>query len=306
MRMSNNDTSNMEKRIAHNKPTGMTEGEKIRSWNVIERSLTISPSPFSYTAFLKRAQNKIVAGVLGILILGGSAATAYASNAKPGDLLFPVAIAKEKAQILLTGDQKKKEALRVQFAQKRLAEVRELASLINTEGEHATSSEESSIETPQALSKEETKRVDRAKHGTEVALLELRATREELQRDGNENATNAIEGIISEVSAISLETRQEKSQKNREKSNNTSEMSSGAEASISRSPETQKTEGERSDRRKTENTREYTKTDAASLAQPRQDEGIRADTQTSEEQHKEISIPTKTEASRSSSAGDEQ
>lgn len=205
----------MEKHITRNKPTSMTETEKIRSWNMIEQHLTATPAQFSYTALLKRTQSKIVAGILTTLMLLGGAATAYASNAKPGDLLFPVAIAKEKAQILLTQDRQKKEALRVEFAQKRLEEVRELAALIDTDPAYTTSSETVSDAAP-ALSKEERKRAERAKHGTAVALRELEATRDTLRRDGRDEATIAIDDIISEVQAVSLETREERKQREQE------------------------------------------------------------------------------------------
>ncbi len=193
----------MEQHIRHNKPTGMTKGEKIRSWNAIEQGLTLQSSPFSYVTFLKRAHNKIIAAILGILILGGGAATAYASNAKPGDILFPVAIAKEKTQILFAGSTEKKKALQVRFAQRRLAEVRELASLAESSEEDA-SSPNIAAGTPVTTSRESAKRKDRARHGAEVALRELHATRDILSHDENQDATNSVDDIISEVSAVSL------------------------------------------------------------------------------------------------------
>ncbi|OGZ05644.1 MAG: hypothetical protein A2845_04790 [Candidatus Lloydbacteria bacterium RIFCSPHIGHO2_01_FULL_49_22] len=231
----------MEKRITRNKPIGITEEEKIRSWNIIEQHLVAAPSPFSYTALRKRTQSKIVAGILTALVLSGGVATAYASNAKPGDLLFPIAIAKEKAQIIMTKDGQKKEALRVEFAQKRLKEVRELAALIDTDPAYATSSE-TVFDTTPALSKEETKRAERAKHGTAVALRELEATRDTLRRDGRGNATTVIDDIISEMQAVSLETREERKQRERKEGQDAREADPSRRTPRDQFQETKKSE----------------------------------------------------------------
>lgn len=196
----------MEQHIRHNKPTGMTSGERIRSWNAIEQGLTLQSSSFSYSAFLKSAQNRIIAGMVGVLILGGSAATAYASNAKPGDVLFPVTIAKEKAQIFFAGSTERKKALQMRFAQNRLAEVRELASLAET-SEVDSPGSAIATGTSIAVSEDSIKKTDRAKHGAEVALRDLNETRDILSHDENRDATNAIDDIISEVSEVSIHGR---------------------------------------------------------------------------------------------------
>lgn len=289
----------MEKHISQHKPNGMTEAEKVRSWNMIERHLTAAPSPFSYTAFLKRTQSKIAGGILAALIVSGGAATAYASNAKPGDLLFPVAIAKEKAQILVTKDRQKKEALRVEFAQKRLREVQELAALIDSNEAYATSSE-SMIDATPALSDEETKRAKRARHGTAIALRELEATRDTLRRDGRGEATAAIDDIISEVRSVSLETHKERTQRERREKKDTLETGQQSGASRDQFQRREKaqyddTEREKNDGRivspaELKGAQETEAADAPLVAEPHADDSISGSEEVpTDEQNKEVS-----------------
>ncbi|KKU79635.1 MAG: hypothetical protein UY04_C0005G0010 [Parcubacteria group bacterium GW2011_GWA2_47_7] len=202
----------MEKHIAQRRPAGMSVDEKKRVWNTIEQGLTFQSLPFSYTTLWKNTRIRFAAIIFGLLMLSGGAATAYASNAKPGDILFPVLVAQEKAQILFVGDEAKKEELRVQFAHKRLSEVRELAALadetLDDKGgaelthEDATSSRDI-VKTHVDPSLETMKREERVKRGREIALRELEVTRALFDRDGKEKSRNTIDDIITEIHAVS-------------------------------------------------------------------------------------------------------
>jgi len=195
--MSNNNLPNFETSMKNTKPAGLTDNEKEYAWSKIEAGLTTSHPSFSYRSFWRHTQSKIIAGVLGLLILGGGAATASAHNAKPGDFLFPVEIAKEKAQILLAGDQKKKEMLHIKFAEKRLSEVRSLTALVSASSTIATTT------TPApTLPKDLAKKIERAERGITIALAELNETRKILADSGNTNATLVIDDIIEELKGV--------------------------------------------------------------------------------------------------------
>jgi hypothetical protein len=76
-----------------------------------------------------------------VLLVGTGAGTvAAAGSAKPGDTLFPVAVAVENAQIALASSQDKSK-LRVRFAEKRIAQITEI---LDTAAREQSASEESS------------------------------------------------------------------------------------------------------------------------------------------------------------------
>lgn len=211
----------MEKRLSEQRPNGMSSEEKKHSWNAIERELVPRSAPFLYKTLSHNVHRKVAAGIFGLLILSGGAATAYANGAKPGDILFPVLVVQEKAQILFAGNTQKKEDLRVHFANKRLSEVRELESLANAEDNQRLSQESqtgSSTKPEYARddnshnSLEAEKRIERAKRGANIALAELRDTREELHKSGNKNRTKEIDSIISEVMLVAEQPRRSERQ----------------------------------------------------------------------------------------------
>jgi hypothetical protein len=203
--MSSNNLPDFETAMKHTKPAGLTDNEKEYAWSKIEAGLTTSSSSFSYRSFWKHAQSKIIAGVVGLVILGGGAATASAHYAKPGDFLFPIEIAKEKAQIFLAGDEKKKETLHIKFAEKRLSEVRALAAILHASSTLATTtgSSTTSTTTPTpVLPKNLAKKIERAERGITIALAQLSETRKTLADAGNTNATLILDDIIEELKGV--------------------------------------------------------------------------------------------------------
>jgi hypothetical protein len=64
----------------------------------------------------------VTAGFVILGLLGGTVITAYASEALPGDTLYPTKITIERAQILFSPEQKKKD-LQLAFADRRMKEV---------------------------------------------------------------------------------------------------------------------------------------------------------------------------------------
>jgi hypothetical protein len=210
--MSHNNLSDLETRVKNSKPAGLTDHEKEYAWSKIEAGLTAPVPKFSYLTLFKRAQSRFVAGMVGLLILGGGAATAYAHNAKPGDFLFPVEIVKEKTQIFLAGSEKKREVLHIKFAEKRLAEVRELTALAAVVQNQSTASTTVATSTgagvasttapAPALSKNDMKKIARAEHAITIALDELLKTRNKLATAGNVNAAFVIDDIIEELKGV--------------------------------------------------------------------------------------------------------
>lgn len=195
--------------MKHIKPKGLTDHEKEYAWSKIEAGLTAPVHKFSYVALFKRAQSKFIAGVVGLLILGGGAATASAHNAKPGDFLFPIEIAQEKAQIFFAGDEKKKEVLHIKFAEKRLSQVRELALLAGDTQATSSVAVTATSGTTTASTTGSTsgntgdmRKIERAARAMTIALAQLTETRDALVNAGNTNAAFVIDDIIAEMKGI--------------------------------------------------------------------------------------------------------
>ncbi len=204
--MLHNNLFNIEKHLGVTKPVGMSHDEKIRSWNAIEGMLLPHATAFSYMYFWRRTQSRIIAIVLGLLVLGGGATTAFANNAQPGDILFPVAIVGEKAQILFTVDQKTKESLRIKFAEKRLTQIKELrtqSAKTQATGVLATSTNTvillATTTDQRSYISDESPKKSRTEKAVVVALTELEETRSVLLAKGNADAVSIIDDIIDEI-----------------------------------------------------------------------------------------------------------
>jgi hypothetical protein len=74
-------------------------------------------------------QLALVAVILACLVVGGSGVALASQSTLPGERLYPVKIALEGVELLVTTDPAEKIQLHSQFAQARLAEIQELATL---------------------------------------------------------------------------------------------------------------------------------------------------------------------------------
>ncbi len=183
------------------RPEGMTDIEKLHTWSKIESQLT-TPVPFSYRAVMMRMRRRSVAVILGCSLLLGGATTAFAHNAMPGDILFPLTIATEEAQIFLASDNKKKEVLRIKFAEKRLAQVRELASTMTTPTTGAQGGTGTTSIATTTLPASEQKKIARTERALAVALSELEKARTTLAENGSDEARFIMDDIIKEMRGV--------------------------------------------------------------------------------------------------------
>ncbi|OGZ12294.1 MAG: hypothetical protein A2942_00875 [Candidatus Lloydbacteria bacterium RIFCSPLOWO2_01_FULL_50_20] len=208
--MSTNDLSKIEASMKKLQPVNLSEAEKAYAWSKISAGVEAPSLKFSYFSLWKRARSKVIAGTLGVLLLGGTAVTAGAHYAMPGDLLFPVEIAKEKTQIFLANDQRKKDQLHIKFSEKRLSQVRELAALayLNASGAGTTTvavntgTSTLSTTTPGTIAKGVLKKIARAEKAMAIALAQLTETRATLVAKGNIDGVLVIDDIINELKGV--------------------------------------------------------------------------------------------------------
>lgn len=219
---------NLEQHMRDMRPDGLSAEERGRVWGAIAAATAKKRAVRDTIAVLpRRLFAKTVALVVLFGLLLGGAATASAHNAMPGDWLFPVKIAAERAQILLARDTQKKEALRIKFAEARLAEVRTLldatvadpavssalASSTSQTGQSAaatttaTSTQSGGSGTGTSTSETVTlflpaqavKKIERTERAIEIALRELEATRAKLATEGSATGVLVLDEIIAEL-----------------------------------------------------------------------------------------------------------
>lgn len=198
--------NNTEKRMQELKPSGLSGTEKERIWKAMETQLsTQKTSPVldgfpTFKTFRRVSVPLVVA--LGLILGGG--ATVYAHEAAlPGDLLFPVKIHVEKAQIFLAQNSAKKDELRIKFSEKRLNEVRTLVAIspsavINTGASTTATTSVSGTGTSSVQSKK-TIRTERA---IAEALKELEETKASLTLSGSGSGVLILEDIIDELNGV--------------------------------------------------------------------------------------------------------
>ena len=177
----------------------MSAHEKASLWNSIEQNLGTQYKPFSYLLFWSKFQSRIIATSVAILLLLGGAVTASAHSARPGDLLFPLAVAGEKAQILFASNTQAKESLHIKFAERRLSEIKNLkraAGLVAGTSTVAVTSATTTNTEKAAI------KLARAAHGVDVALAELIKTRNALVANGSTDAVLIIDDIILELRGV--------------------------------------------------------------------------------------------------------
>lgn len=133
---------NLEEKLNKIKIKSLSTDEKNSIWSatVYKKSQNLNKNLLSFN-FKK---NMIGAILSLILILGGGGAVAAANNSVPGDTLFGLDLALEKAKLSLAGAEEKKNELKVRFAEERISEVNKIiekrGSVLVREGDLSSSS----------------------------------------------------------------------------------------------------------------------------------------------------------------------
>jgi hypothetical protein len=118
--------NNIEHILDTTAPT-VTDVERVQMWRVIEATLvhpTEIPSPFF--EFFRTKKMAFAAGMLLLVLVGGSATIATAQAARPGDTLFPIEQAVEHVRLRFAKDAADREHLAHTFAEERLTELRSI------------------------------------------------------------------------------------------------------------------------------------------------------------------------------------
>jgi len=133
---------NLEEKLNKIKIKSLSLDEKNSIWSgtVYKKSQNLNKNLLSFN-FKK---NMIGAILSLILVLGGGGAVAAANNSVPGDALFGLDLALEKAKLSLAGAEDKKNELKVRFAEERISEVNKIiekrGSVLVREGDLSSSS----------------------------------------------------------------------------------------------------------------------------------------------------------------------
>jgi hypothetical protein len=133
---------NLEEKLNKIKIKSLSPDEKNSIWSgiVYKKSQDLEKNKLSFN-FKK---NMIGAILSLILILGGGGAVASANNSVPGDTLFGLDLALEKAKLSLARTEDKKNELKVHFAEERISEVNKIiekrGSVFVREGDLSSSS----------------------------------------------------------------------------------------------------------------------------------------------------------------------
>lgn len=127
----------IESKLNTVKTKPITEAEKNTMWQKIEIEMNKKASHFFGS--LRTRVRAAVAFTLVVLFASSSVAFAYAGTAQPGDVLFPLGVAREKVEIFLAPESKKND-LRVRFAEKRIEDGQVfLTLLVQAKGTYAVS-----------------------------------------------------------------------------------------------------------------------------------------------------------------------
>ncbi len=133
---------NLEEKLNKIKIKSLSADEKNSIWSaaVYKKSQNLNKNLLSFN--LKK--NMIGAILSLILILGGGGAALAANNSVPGDTLFGLDLALEKAKLSLAGGEEKKNELKVRFAEERISEINKIiekrGSVLVREGDLSSSS----------------------------------------------------------------------------------------------------------------------------------------------------------------------
>lgn len=187
----------------------MTEAEKHMVWRKIEAGMA------ARTFFLKNAGTRVRAGAvlfLTVLFAGSSVAFAYADTAQPGDILFPLGVAREKVEIFLAPASQKNN-LRVKFAEKRIEDGQVFLSLmVKANGTYASTTAFAAASSTSTGSTGNTgtttASTTTSRGATEDAVRHFNATiaylsevKADLLAHGDDAAAAAIQGAIDAMTA---------------------------------------------------------------------------------------------------------
>jgi len=130
-------TNDIESRLSQVSVKPLSVEEKGIMWSKIEKGIAAPVrSPFWQSIKSPFAQFRLqtsvaVALMVAVLFGGSSVAFAYADSARPGDMLFPLALVKEKIVISLTPT-KEQGQVRLKYAEKRIEQGNEFLTALNT------------------------------------------------------------------------------------------------------------------------------------------------------------------------------
>lgn len=114
----------IEKQLYSVEVQSMTEAEKNSVWFSIASKQKELPKNLLISFFSKKYMMATLLAL--VVILGGGGVVVASNDAIPGDVLYPVDQVVENIQIKLTGDEGKKNELKVKFAEERLSEFEEV------------------------------------------------------------------------------------------------------------------------------------------------------------------------------------
>ena len=186
--------SNIEKKLKETAKTNpLTKNEKNMLWTKIEISIN-KINDFKPSIFVNLSPRFVFALIMILAIIGASVATVAASNdAGPGDILYSIDLAIEKVQLALSKEENK-DNLRLKFAQERLMEAQRALAF---QGDDNSASIITSTSTENNF-----KRIRKAGKTLPSALERLEKTKELLERKGNEQGVEHINGMIEELTEL--------------------------------------------------------------------------------------------------------
>jgi len=156
--------------------------------------------------FLGKFSKMTAVILVSVLALSGVSGAAFASqNSLPGDVLYPVKILTEKTQVALTKDEINKASLHLEFAQKRLDELKKLSENNNVSYETVTS-------VVSSYNGELEKSSTALQNTKEDKLLNI-AEKINSQAEKNKGSIENISKKLDPISKFALEDAKEKTEK---------------------------------------------------------------------------------------------
>lgn len=127
--------SNLEEQLNKIQVRKVSEAEKNSMWLGVVLKRESYQEKWSLLSIFNFKKHMIGALIALLVVLGGGGVVAASNSAVPGDALFGVDLAVEKAKINFTGNDDKKNELRVKFADERVAEAKvKVTENTNVEG----------------------------------------------------------------------------------------------------------------------------------------------------------------------------